>query len=81
MINPGAGPPKMGSLDFVLSLDVLMIRVRKQHYNLRRQVDYNDIIGHLARKPVFGVSNKASFKPLFSSTETSERISISPEAN
>ena len=28
-------------------------------------------IGLVARKPVFGVSDKASFKPVFSATETS----------
>ena len=31
----------------------------------------NDYIGLVVRKPVFGVSDKASFKPVSSATETS----------
>ena len=37
-------------------------------------------MGLIARKPVFGVSNKASFKPV-SATETSWKIEISPVAS
>ena len=33
------------------------------------------------RKPVFGVSDKASFKPVSSATETSLKIEISPVAS
>ena len=32
-------------------------------------------------KPVFGVSDKASFKPVSSATETSKKIEISPLAS
>ena len=32
-------------------------------------------------KPVFGVSDKASFKPVFSATETFSNIEISPVAS
>ena len=35
-------------------------------------------MGLVARKPVFGVSSKASFKPVSSATETSKKIEISP---
>ena len=38
-------------------------------------------MGLVARKPVFGVSDKASFKPVSSATETSKKIDISPVAN
>ena len=38
-------------------------------------------MGLVARKPVFGVSNKASFKPFSSATETSQKIEISPVAS
>ena len=35
-------------------------------------------MGHVATKPVLGVSDKASFKPVSSATETSLKIKISP---
>ena len=35
-------------------------------------------MGLVARKPVFGVSSKVSFKPVSSATETSKKIEISP---
>ena len=35
----------------------------------------------VARKPVFGVSDKASFKSVFSATETSWNVEISPVAS
>ena len=38
-------------------------------------------MGLAARKPVFGVSDKASFKPVSSATETSSKIEISPAAS
>ena len=38
-------------------------------------------MGLVARKPVFGVSDKASFKPVPSATETSLKIEISPVAS
>ena len=38
-------------------------------------------LGTVARKPVFGVSDKASFKPVSSATETSWKIEISPVAS
>ena len=38
------------------------------------------ILGHVARKPVSGVSDQASFKPVSSATETSQ-IEISPVAS
>ena len=38
-------------------------------------------IGLVARKPIFGVSDKASFKPGPSATETSYIIEISPVAS
>ena len=38
-------------------------------------------MGLAARKPVFGVSNKVSFKPFSSGTETSLKIENSPVAN
>ena len=34
-------------------------------------------LGLVARKPVFGVSDKASFKPVSSAAETSQKIEIS----
>ena len=34
-------------------------------------------MGRHARKPVFGVSEKARLKPVFSATETSKKIEIS----
>ena len=37
-------------------------------------------MGLVMRKPVFGVSEKASFKPVSSATETSWNIEISPVA-
>ena len=38
---------------------------------MEKQVGNRDNMGLLARKPVFGVSNKARFKPVSSATETS----------
>ena len=38
-------------------------------------------MGLVARKPVFGVSNKVRFKPAFSATETSQKIEIALEAS
>ena len=38
-------------------------------------------MGLIARKPVFGVSAKASFKPVSSATETSKKTEISPVAS
>ena len=35
-------------------------------------------VGLVVRKPVFGISNKASFKPVSSATETSYKIEILP---
>ena len=35
---------------------------------------YWNNIGHDARKPVFGVSDKVYFKPAYSATETSKKI-------
>ena len=40
----------------------------------------NNHMGLIARKPVLGVSVKASFKPVSSATETSEKIEILPVA-
>ena len=38
----------------------------------REVLDYKlNHMGHVARKPVFGVSDKVSFKPVSSATETS----------
>ena len=34
-------------------------------------LEFDSYMGRVARKPVFGVSNKASFKPVSSATETS----------
>ena len=39
------------------------------------------ILGLVARKPVFWISDKASFKPVSSATETSYKIEISPVAS
>ena len=39
------------------------------------------IMDLIARKPAFGGSDKASFKPVFSPTETSSNIDISPVAS
>ena len=39
------------------------------------------ILGLVVRKPVIGVSAKASFKPVSSATETSKNIEISPVAS
>ena len=41
----------------------------------------NSYLGLVARKPVFGVSDKASFKPVSSAIETSKKIDISLEAS
>ena len=38
-------------------------------------------MGRDVRKSVIGVSNKASFKPVSSATETSQKIEISPVAS
>ena len=38
-------------------------------------------MGLIVTKPVFGVSDKASFKPISSATEASKKIEISPVAN
>ena len=38
-------------------------------------------IGLVARKPVFGVSDKATLKPVCSATETSYKVEISPVAS
>ena len=38
-------------------------------------------MGLVARKPVFGISEKASFKPVSSATGTSQKIEISPVAS
>ena len=38
-------------------------------------------MGLIARKPVFGVSAKASFKPVSSATETSKKIETSSAAS
>ena len=38
-------------------------------------------IGLVATKPVFGVSDKASFKPVSSATGTSQKIEILPVAS
>ena len=38
-------------------------------------------LGLAARKPVFGVSGKARLKPVSSTTETSQKIEISPVAS
>ena len=38
-------------------------------------------MGPVARKPVFRVSDKESFKPVSSATETSLKIEISPAAS
>ena len=48
-----------------MNLDVVM----QQYY-----------LSPVARKPVFGVSDKPSFKPISSATETSRKIKTSPEA-
>ena len=45
---------------------------KKPHHCL--YVAYKDQMGHVARKPVFGVSVKASFKPFSSATGTSYKI-------
>ena len=37
-------------------------------------------MGLVTKKPVFGVSHKASFKPVSSATGTSQKIEISPVA-
>ena len=44
-------------------------------------LEFNYYMGHNSRKTVFGVSDKASFKPVSSATETSEKIEISPVAS
>ena len=38
-------------------------------------------LGFIARKPVFGVSDKASFKPVSLATETSWKTVVSPIAS
>ena len=43
--------------------------------------DYLIHMGLIARKPVCGVSEKASFKPVSSARETSLKIEISPAAS
>ena len=40
-------------------------------------VHYIIIMGLVARKPVFGVSDKVRFKPACSATETSQKVEIS----
>ena len=40
-----------------------------------------DNMGLAVRKPVFGVSDKASFKQVSSATETRQKIEISPVAS
>ena len=44
-------------------------------------MDFESYIGHVARKPVFGVSDNGSFKTVSSATETSQKIKISPVAS
>ena len=38
-------------------------------------------MGLVARKPVFGVSNKVRFKPAYSATEISQKIEIALDAS
>ena len=47
------------------------------HFHLSLDVSH---MGRIGRKPVFGVSNKVSFKQISSVTETSYKMEISPEA-
>ena len=47
---------------------------------LDSQSECHSNMGLIARKPVFGVSVKTSFKPVSSATETSYKIEISPVA-
>ena len=58
-------------------------KVRQKSENFKRVLSDNPEIhmGLVARKPVFGVSDKASFKPVSSTTETSQKIEISPVAS
>ena len=41
-----------------------------------RPFQFSNHMGHVARKPVFGVSDKVSFKPVSSATETSWKTEI-----
>ena len=46
------------------------------------RMEYDDFnLGLVTRKSVFGVSHKASFKPVSSATKTSQKIEISPVAS
>ena len=51
-----------------LSRSALSVEIKKM---FKRHVDVHHNLGLAARKPVFGVSAKASFKPVSSATETS----------
>ena len=49
-----------------------------QRYNSLKVGSCYYNIGLVERKPVLGVSSRASFKPVSSATETSKKIEISP---
>ena len=46
-----------------------------------RCISSHNNFGLVARKPVFGVSDKASFKPVSSATATTQKVEILPVAS
>ena len=51
------------------------MKIKLSFYNMIHLLLNN--MGLVARKPVFGVSDKERFKPVSSATETSKKIDIS----
>ena len=61
-----------------------LIETRRENVNANKTSQTETAHPHLdlaVRKPVFGVSVKASFKPVSSATETSQKIEISTVAS
>ena len=50
-------------------------------FQVASMADVKTYTGLVARKPVYGVSEKASFKPVSTATETSQKIETSPKAS